>query len=193
MQYRALVAAASLVLLAGCSTPYQDMGLLGGVAATQIDSTTARISARGNGFTDPATIQNYVLLKAAEVTRANGFDVFVVVNSADATRHGEATFGSANVWGGRGYAFGIGSGFSEEIIKPGEDALIKMMVGPKPKNAPPNVFDANEVIHYVGGSIRGYNPTPSIALATPPNMPPPSPAATPSAAAPPVGALTYAD
>jgi hypothetical protein len=134
------------------------MGVLGGVSAVQIDASTLRISGRGNGFTDPATIQNYVLLKAAEETKRRGFDLFVILNSSDTTRVGEATFGSASAFGGRGYAWGLGSSFSEPIVKPGEDALVKMVKGAKPPNAPANVFDAAEVLHYLGPSVQGYSP-----------------------------------
>ena len=40
--------------LAGCATPYTQggMGLLGGVEAQMITDETARISARGNAYTD---------------------------------------------------------------------------------------------------------------------------------------------
>ena len=152
------------------------MGLLGGVTAVQIDANTLRISGRGNGYTDPATIQNYVLLKAAEETKRRGFDLFVILNSSDTTRVGEATFGSASAFGGRGYAWGLGSSFSEPIVKPGEDALVKMLKGAKPPNAPANVFDAAEVLHYLGPSVRGpgtdsasTSPAPAAAVENTPN------------------------
>src|SRR5438874_1599766 len=128
--------------LCGCATPYQEIGLTGGVSATQIDETTLRISGRGNGFTDPATIQNYVLLKAAEETKRRGFDGFAILNNRDVTRVGSATFGSASAYANGNSVSAFGSSFSAPIVKPGEDALVKMFKGPKPPDAPSNVFDA---------------------------------------------------
>jgi hypothetical protein len=44
-------------ILAACSTPYQEMGLMGGVSASQIDAMTIRFDARGNAFTDIGQIR----------------------------------------------------------------------------------------------------------------------------------------
>jgi hypothetical protein len=63
-----VISLASLVLLAGCSTPYQEMGLLGGVSAARIDEHTAQIRAQGNGYTAAATVEMFVMLKSAEET-----------------------------------------------------------------------------------------------------------------------------
>jgi hypothetical protein len=46
------------------------MGFTGGVDAQMITNDTARISARGNGYTDQAKISDFVMLKSAE-TAAN--------------------------------------------------------------------------------------------------------------------------
>ena len=55
--------------LAGCGTKYQEMGFTGGVAAEQMSANVYRIKSRGNGYTSNSTIQDYVLLKAAETTK----------------------------------------------------------------------------------------------------------------------------
>ncbi len=60
---------------------------MGGVAAVPTTNYTNRIVARGNGYTDPTTIQDYSLLEAAEVTLASGGTHFIIMNSADTTRH----------------------------------------------------------------------------------------------------------
>ncbi len=128
-----------------CSTPYQKMGLLGGVQATQITDDTFQITARGNGYTDPDTIQRYVLRKAAEQTLASGFDVFVIGSETDRSGHG--TVGTAYGGGGGGSAFAFGSSWS--VIKPGETVLVKMVKGPKPVPTPLGVYDAREVLRYL--------------------------------------------
>jgi hypothetical protein len=74
--------------LSGCATPYNrsGMGLTGGVEAQMITNDTARISARGNGYTDRARITDFVLLKSAETALAGGFTHFIILNAADASR-----------------------------------------------------------------------------------------------------------
>jgi hypothetical protein len=42
------------------------MGFSGGVAAQQITADTWRIQSRGNAYTGASTVQDYVLLKAAD-------------------------------------------------------------------------------------------------------------------------------
>ena len=82
---RILVALVGLALLCGCATKYQDMGFTGGVAAEQITADTWRIRARGNAYTNSSTVQDYVLLKAAETTQAAGGTYFQIVSAADAS------------------------------------------------------------------------------------------------------------
>jgi len=164
----ALVAALSV---AACATPYQPMGFGGGVSATQLDETTFRISGRGNAFTDAATIQNYVLLKAAEETASCGYDMFLIVSSADTSRSGTMvtpgqatsyTTGSATAFGSGNYATAVGSSTTQtyytpgqtfSYVKPGEDVIVKMFQGSIPPDAPPNLFVASEVIKYLGPQV----------------------------------------
>ena len=52
--------------VAACATPYQKMGLLGGVEAHRISDDTFQIIAKGNDYTSRANIQRYALRKAAD-------------------------------------------------------------------------------------------------------------------------------
>lgn len=140
----------SAALLCACSTPYQSMGLLGGVSATQIDSDTVSVTAHGNGFTSASTIKNYTLLKAADETIALGFDYFALGDVTDETRHGAMAFASGS--GTRNSWFGSSSAW--EMIKPGESVMVKMYHGKKPEGSPPNYFDAHEIENYLGRSIQ---------------------------------------
>jgi hypothetical protein len=72
--------------LVGCATRYQDMGFTGGVTAEQLTADTWRIIARGNGYTGSAQVQDFVLLKAAETTKAAGGRYFAIDASQDASR-----------------------------------------------------------------------------------------------------------
>jgi hypothetical protein len=136
-----LLATTAAALLAGCTTPYQEMGALGGVHAVRISEDTAQIRAQGNAYTDPDTIQQYVLRRAAEETLTDGYDLFRIVGDQDRTNTGSASFGSAsgNRWGA------WGSAFSMPIVKPGETILIKMLKGAPPVPMPDGEFDARDV------------------------------------------------
>lgn len=159
------LAVISFVLLgvSACATPYQNMGFTGGVGATRIDETTLQISARGNGFTDPDKITRYVMRKAAEETVADGFGLFLVVSQEDRSRTGTfVTPGSATTTTSGTTSY-VGSYAYENatsqttyaparlhrFVKPGETATIKMFKGAKPADAPPNLFDAREVLKYM--------------------------------------------
>ncbi len=130
------MAGAALAITA-CATPYQNMGMLGGVEAHPISDDTIQIVAKGNAYTETSTIQRYALRKAAEETLAHGYDYFAVVNGSDDSRRGSA--GSA--FGGRGWLFGS----SWEMLKPGDILLVKMLHGPQPDPLPPNVYRAQSV------------------------------------------------
>lgn len=157
----------SIFIVAACSTPYQERGLFGGVSATQIDETTLRVTGRGNAYTDPATIQDYVLLKAAEETVAHGYDMFLIVDTQSSQKMGavmtpgtsrSVTTGSASAYGYGNYAYGVGSATTTTTHYPGQtflyskprtDIVVKMLKGAKPADAPAGLFVAEEVIKYL--------------------------------------------
>ncbi|MDC0432133.1 hypothetical protein OAL90_00670 [Hyphomicrobiales bacterium] len=68
-----------IFFLTSCSTPYQSLGLSGGVESNQINSNTFEIRAAGNGFTRAGVIKDYSYLKAAELCISNGFDEFKII------------------------------------------------------------------------------------------------------------------
>ncbi len=139
-----LIILAAALSLSGCATKYQEMGFTGGVQANRVTSDTAQISARGNGYTDPDTIQRYAMRKAAETTLDAGFDLFEIMTTSDRSSTGRA--GSA--YASNGYIFGS----SWDILKPVETFMIKMRKGQLPTDAPANWFDAHEVVKFLGGA-----------------------------------------
>jgi hypothetical protein len=151
MRTLSLTALASAAILAACATPYQEMGALGGVRAVRITDDTAQITASGNAYTDPDTVQRYALRRAAEETIADGFDLFRIEGSADRTALGSTTIGSA--YGTRYGAFG--SAFTMPIIKPGETITIRMLKGPTPNPVPDGEYDAHDVVKYLAGTPYG--------------------------------------
>lgn len=139
----------------GCATKYQDMGLSGGVAAEQMTADTFRISARGNGYTNQTTVQDYIILKAAETTRRAGGTHFMVISSGDASSTGYvSTPGQAHtsIIGNTALTT-YSPGMVHQYIKPGQDAYIRVLTLPPGSHPPPGAILADEVIQFVGSRV----------------------------------------
>lgn len=146
MRKSLLIAGAAIAVgLSACATPYQDMGFTGGVRATQITSDESIITARGNAYTDPDTILQYTLRKAAETTIAAGFDWFEVQASADRSSSGYVSSTNATAYGNSAYAFSYG----RQIFKPGDTVKIRMFHGARPSDADAHSYDAHELLKYL--------------------------------------------
>jgi hypothetical protein len=141
--------------LAGCATKYQQMGFTGGVAAEQITADTWRVQARGNAYTNSSTVQDYVLLKAAETTQAAGGTYFQIVSAADASR--ASTFvtpgtSTTNFVGNTAFTT-TSPGSVDTVIKPGQDVYVRVLKSAP--NAPtPSVYSAAEIIQFVGPRVQ---------------------------------------
>lgn len=137
------------LLVGGCASSYNSgrMGFTGGVDAQMITNDTARISARGNGFTDRARIVDFTLLKAAETALGQGFTHFEIINSADASRVGTLTtpgYAQTNVYG-RTAITTYSPGAVSNYIKPGQDTLVRFC-----KGSCPGMLPAEEVASNLG-------------------------------------------
>lgn len=145
---RNAITLAGLILLAGCSTPYQEMGLLGGVGAARIDEHTAQIRAQGNGYTAAATIEMFVMLKSAEETVKDGFEGFQIVGAQDAT----------NVAVVPGYAVASGTTIAYMpamgIPMPGGVATIVMLNHADPAWGRQHTYVAADVVKYLGPTLK---------------------------------------
>lgn len=129
--------------LSGCGTKYQEMGLSGGVSAQQITADTYRISARGNAYTGSATVQDYVLLKAAETTKAAGASHFILVSAANAAQI------SYDVTAPNRY----GPGSVDAVIRPGQDAYIRVL-RLSPGQQVQVAYSADEIIQFTGPRVQ---------------------------------------
>lgn len=150
------IAVAILFFIAGCATPYQESGLSGGVVASAITTDTYRISARGNAYTDAATVQDYVLLKAAETTTAAGATHFLILGGQDRTKvlQGQ-TAGTMNTNIVNGSIQTTYSpGVQYDMIKPGQDTMIQVITIPAGTAAPQGAFNAAEVFAAVNPRIK---------------------------------------
>jgi len=67
------------LLLTACATGYQSSGFTGGFKDTQLAPDVFRVSFSGNGFTSSDRVQDFALLRAAELTLANDARYFAVI------------------------------------------------------------------------------------------------------------------
>lgn len=74
------------LVLGGCATGYKAKGFEGGFSDTQLAADVFRVSFNGNGFTPPDRVQDFALLRAAELCSGSGAGYFVVLDSSDQSR-----------------------------------------------------------------------------------------------------------
>ena len=81
---RLSAALAALALLGACATatPYQPAvdSSSRGYSEQQIENNRFRVQFAGNSLTDRKTVETYLLYRAAELTKLNGYDHFHVVH-----------------------------------------------------------------------------------------------------------------
>jgi len=161
----------SVFVLSACSTPYGKYGLLGGYTDKRIDENTFSISVDANGYTSKQTASMHAFYRAAELTVENGFDFFVIVDTADDSRSMAMTapgtsYTTVNSYGSTAYARTTRTpGMVVPIRFPNSTLTIKALKGAKPEDNP-NAYDARSVMKYLGPEI-GVTPDKKDAAATP--------------------------
>jgi hypothetical protein len=139
--------------LVACSTTYGKMNVwTGGVEAVAVTNDVYRISARGNEFTDQTTIQDYVLLKAAEATLGAGKTHFTVLGNNDASSR---TIGqTAGTFSSYGSFATYNPGYTYEMIQPGQDLQVRVWSPTAREAVPPNTFPAQEVFDNINPRVK---------------------------------------
>lgn len=120
---KAVLAAAALALLAGCSTPYQKYSYFGGggYRDVQLAENVFKVTVEANAYTSGPEATNLALLRSAELTLQHGYRYFVIVAEKDDTysssytgptttqfnaqRTGNMITGTAESYGGQTYNF----------------------------------------------------------------------------------------
>lgn len=171
------VAAILLAFITACASTsgYQASNGRVGFTDQALDSGRYRITYEGNSSTDLATVENYVLFRAAEVTLANGHDYFIILDSnTDAMRRfvtsgtgfGGTGFGRSRFFYGRGFhsrfgsrfGGGFGGGFggtatTRERRSYTVGTIIEIRRGDKPAGDP-DAYDARQIIDNIGPTIE---------------------------------------
>lgn len=171
----ALIALAAAVTLSACATQpiYRPVGVDGartGYAEQRIDSDRYRVSFQGNSLTSRERVETGLLLRAAELTRENGYDWFATTNrNTDVDKRYRVSdpwayspYSGLGYWGPswRYYNRGYWSPWRDPFWGPRDfdvrqyekfEATAEIVMGRGPKPAgDPNAFNAAEVISNLG-------------------------------------------
>ena len=152
---RRLIAVLGALALGGCGTSYREMEAGRGVQSLRMSADTWRIEARGNAYTSPNIVKDYMLLKAAETTKQQGGSHFVIIEQADAsTKSTTITPGArqSSMVGGTRYSAYTPATINRQM-NPGQDAYIRIVNVAAGQPAPVDAKSADEIIKYIGGRI----------------------------------------
>jgi hypothetical protein len=125
-----------------------------GFTESRIEQDRWRVSFRGGGGAPAAQVEDYALLRAAQVTLANGYDWFVVDDRRMAqTGYSGATLGLGVGGASFGRHSAVGVGASTGMPLSGGPELtawleIRLGKGAKPDGA--NAYDARDVERTIG-------------------------------------------
>lgn len=158
---RLLIPAVCALALGACATPvsYAPAASASGPGFTQqrIESDRYRVTFRGAG--PGAQINDYALLRAAELTLQEGYDWFQVVNRSEDVAGGRASGSSISIGGGSGSyggwgrhsSVGVGLGTSFNLGGgPAREVALEIKLGRGPTPQDRSIYDARSV----SGSIR---------------------------------------
>ncbi len=118
------LALAALLALAGCATAYRPENANGGYSEAQIDRNVFRVTFKGNIRLAQSQTDEMALLRAAEVTLANGYAWFVT--------SGNAATGSA-------------VSLATNVVSVPATTITIVCFAVRPETTGP-VFDANDVV-----------------------------------------------
>ncbi|MEM9168928.1 MAG: hypothetical protein AAGC56_04690 [Pseudomonadota bacterium] len=151
-----LAAVAAAFHLSGCvsssGTPYAPADSQGyGYSETQIEEDRFRITFRGDGGTPIDVVENYALLRAAELARENGYDWFrVVAGGTTGEERGGVGVGGGVGTGSFGRRSSVGVGVGGDFGRIGARELytsrIEVLFGSGEIPEEGEVYDARSVI-----------------------------------------------
>lgn len=114
-----LILLVAILLLAGCATQYQRVGLSGGYSEVQLAENVFKVTFRGNGYTSREKAADFALLRSAELALEHGFKYFAVIDDQNYANHstyvtptttnasafasGNAAYGTSTTYGGQSF------------------------------------------------------------------------------------------
>jgi hypothetical protein len=112
MNLKNLLSICCIVSITSCATPYQPYGITGGYKETPLAPDVVRITVEGNGYTSRDRVQDYALLRAAEMALQSGYPYFVVINERNDTSTGSFTTAGSSYTSGSVYGAGNSAYYS---------------------------------------------------------------------------------
>jgi hypothetical protein len=164
-------------LLAGCMTPTpyapRTEGQRTGYTDRALTDTRYRVTFTGNSVTPRDTVENYLLLRAAEVTRAAGFSTFMfdtrntkANHTYDAMPYGGPSgpyfgfhhgFGGWGGWGGWGFAY---DPEVDVVVRTNYEAYAEIvLLTPAQAAREPRSINAADVISHLGPDAQPPKPS----------------------------------
>lgn len=164
---RNLVIVGAALCLAACATavgtaygPADSKGY--GFAETRVEDERYRVSFAGDGATPIAVVEDYALLRAAEIAVENGYDWFRVVGrTLDEQEKGGVGIGAGLGGGGRNVGVGVSGNVGKVGARRFYTARLEVLFGKgeKPESQPGGeVYDARSVIDSIRGRMNDAAP-----------------------------------
>ena len=162
-----LVLAATVLAACMGPTPYQPRteGQQTGYTDRALTQNRYRITFTGNSATPRETVESYLLLRAAEVTRAAGYSSFLFDTRNTKANHSYQTvpYGPDPFWG-PGYGWGRRGGFGywggwgypydpmvDVVVRTNYDAYAEIvLLTPEQAAKEPRAINAGDVISHIG-------------------------------------------
>jgi hypothetical protein len=154
-------------LLAGCMTPTpyapRTDGQKTGYTDRALTQTRYRVTFTGNSVTPRETVESFLLLRAAEVTRAAGYSAFLFdTRNTETNRTYDAMpYGPPGPYGGFGFRRGFGRGWGgwgfaydpavDVVVRTNYEAYAEIVLLPPDQAAKePRAINAADVIAHLG-------------------------------------------
>lgn len=168
---RASVLVAAVVLLAACetATTYSPASRPGGTGYTdqQLSGNRWRVTFTGNAATPRETVENYLLLRAAEVTLKAGYRWFLFdTRNTEAQTTYQSDFIGWPGWRGRGWywhswpygGWGAGDDLTARPITKYEAYAEIVLVTDEQAKHEPRAVDAQSVLDHIGPTVHAPAP-----------------------------------
>lgn len=160
---RLIATAVAAALISGCAAtgpvaygPADAKGF--GYEDTKIESDRFRVVYNGSGGMPPEQVEDYALLRAAELARENGFDWFRIVGRDIARdRRGGVSLG-AGVGGGNigrrsSVGVGVGGNFGQVGAQDYFSVRMELLMGNDPMPDEPDVYRAESILTELGALL----------------------------------------
>jgi hypothetical protein len=155
MNVRNLLTATAIVCaLAACATPYQERGMMGGFSESQLGPRIWRVNFISNPGRTRDEVKDMILLRAAELVSAAGFDRFVVASASDQT----LVTGFVGVTAG-------GGGLLASLFTPMRNPDVSAVIEARARSLP------REIEYDPAFLLRNLGPKYGVSTTTPPRAP----------------------